>query len=86
MNLKASIFAVTAGLLPFTVFAGPDCSSMKHDHPMWEIVKSFEEHIGTVKLAKVTSGNCFEIYGYADGNKKVEIYYNPTTGKEISRK
>ena len=64
--------------------AGPDCSDIPHDMAMWEIVKAFEDGEGTVKLAKVTSGNCFEIYGTID-EKKYEIYYNPQTGEEMER-
>lgn len=70
--------------LASAAFAGPDCSEMTHDIPMWEVVKAFEEADGIVKLAKVTTGNCFEIYGVVDG-QKYEIYYNPTTGVEIER-
>ena len=63
--------------------AGPDCSAMQATKPMWEIAKAFEEAGGTIREMKVSDG-CYEIYGTA-GEKKLEIYYDPSTGAELER-
>lgn len=36
-----------------------------------------------IKKFKVTSGNCYEVYGWDKDGKKVEIYYNPITGEKV---
>lgn len=81
---RSLLLALGLSTVAGAAFAGPDCSAMPHKTHMWEVVKTFEENAGTVKLAKVTSGNCYEIYGTQNG-QKFEIYYNPETGEEISR-
>ncbi|PZR40655.1 MAG: PepSY domain-containing protein, partial [Ectopseudomonas oleovorans] len=32
---------------------------------------------------KVTGGNCYEIYGFDKDGKKVEIYFDPVSGKPV---
>lgn len=78
------IAAGTAALLATPALAGPTCSGDAEMLPMSQIVKSFEDAGGEIKLAKITSGGCYEIYGYEDG-QKVEIYYDPRTGEELER-
>lgn len=85
MYPKKSIIFVLAFMLPASAaLAGPDCSNLEHKIAMSQIVKNFEDTGGSIKLAKVTSDNCYEIYGTINGDK-VEIYYDPSTGEEISR-
>jgi hypothetical protein len=36
-----------------------------------------------IKVFKVTKGNCYEIYGWDDQKRKVEIYFNPVTGDKV---
>lgn len=65
-------------------WADPDCTNMGEPKPLWEIVRQFEEAGGKVEVAQVTDDQCYEIYG-REGEKKVEIYYNPVTGEELER-
>jgi len=76
----ATMVALFAG----PALAGPDCSTMGEPQAIWPIVKAFEEAGGKVVNAKVSGGDCYEIYGF-EGEKKVEIYYNPVTGEELER-
>jgi hypothetical protein len=39
-----------------------------------------------IKKFKVTSGNCYEIYGWDKQGKKVEVYFNPVTGEIIKQR
>ena len=34
---------------------------------------------------KVTSGNCYEIYGWDKDENKVEIYFNPVNGDVVKK-
>ena len=50
---------------------------------MWKIAQGFEEANGTIMQMKVSDG-CYEIYG-RQGDRKVEIYYDPRSGAELER-
>jgi hypothetical protein len=36
-----------------------------------------------IKKFKITKGNCYEIYGWDKQRVKVEIYFDPVTGKAV---
>ena len=80
ISLTALMSVATIG----NAYAGPNCSNMPHDVSLSSVVKNFEDASGRVKLAKITSDNCYEIYGEING-QRFEIYYNPTTGAELQR-
>lgn len=72
-------------LIMSSAFAGPDCT--KEAKSQWQDQKKFQENLVKegykIKKFKVTSGNCYEIYGWDKDKRKVEIYFNPITGKKI---
>jgi hypothetical protein len=78
---------LTIILLVFSVsaFAGPECT--KEDKSKWQDKQKFEKNLVEqgykVKVFKVTKGNCYELYGWNKEGKKVEIYFNPITGKKV---
>jgi hypothetical protein len=39
-----------------------------------------------IKTFKVTSGQCYEIYGHDKDGKKIEIYFDPATAAVLERK
>lgn len=65
--------------------AGPLCT----DEPKeaWMSQKEMKKMINDagyrIKLFKVTSGNCYEFYGWDKEGRKVEIYHNPITGEPV---
>jgi hypothetical protein len=63
--------------------AGPDCGGKAMTTPMWQVARTFEEAGGAIRDMKIEDG-CYEIKGEAAG-KKVEVYYDPTTGAELER-
>ncbi len=69
-------------------FAGPDCTKEAKDKWKDEAAfqKSLTEEGYKIKKFKVTSGNCYEIYGHNKDGKKVEIYFNPVTGEKVKEK
>jgi hypothetical protein len=82
--MKALLFAaLPLGLLAAPAFAGPDCEGATASTPMWQVAKSFEEAGGAIREMKVEDG-CDEIKGL-HGDKKFEIYFDPTSGVELER-
>lgn len=84
MSIK-KIVIIGLSLASFNlVYAGPSCKVNENKIPMWKVAQNFEENEkGTIKVLKETSGKCYEIYGFKNG-EKVEIYYDPNNGKSIS--
>jgi hypothetical protein len=80
---KLLIAALPLTLFAAPAFAGPDCESMAASTPMWHVARSFEEAGGTIRDMKVEDG-CYEIKG-DQGGKRVEVYFNPSTGAEMER-
>lgn len=68
--------------------AGPQCTD--EDKSTWLDQTKFQEELKSqgyeIKVFKVTDGNCYEIYGWNQDKKKVEIYFDPVTGKPVKEK
>ena len=68
-----------------TAIAEPKCTQEPKDK--WKEQKAFEQSLKDqgykIKKFKVTSGNCYELYGWSKDGKKVEIYFNPVTGETV---
>lgn len=66
-------------------FAGPQCTTA--DKAQWQDEAKFQENLKAegyeIKKFKVTGGNCYEIYGWNKDKQKVEIYFDPVTGKAV---
>ncbi|SEI52591.1 Peptidase propeptide and YPEB domain-containing protein [Azotobacter beijerinckii] len=66
-------------------FAGPQCTSA--DKAQWQDQAKFQEQLKAqgydIQKFKVTSGNCYEIYGHDKDKRKVEIYFDPVSGKPV---
>lgn len=69
-------------------FAGPECTTA--DKAQWQDQAAFQENLKSqgyeIKKFKVTSGNCYEIYGWDKDRKKVEIYFDPVSGSAVKSK
>jgi hypothetical protein len=83
MRLAAAIVAIS--LLSGSAFAGPNCTSEPKEKWMSETdMKSKIASLGyKYRVFKVTTGNCYEIYGQDDAGKRVEIYFHPITGSVV---
>jgi hypothetical protein len=66
---------------------GAKCTSEPKDKWLSETaMKAKVAELGyTYKIFKVTSGNCYEIYGQDPAGKRVEIYFNPMTGEIVEQ-
>lgn len=67
--------------------AGPTCSVPK---AQWMDEASFKKGLEAqgyqIKTFKVSKGQCYEIYGHDKTGKRVEIYFDPSTGKVLETK
>jgi hypothetical protein len=66
-------------------WAGPECTTA--DKSQWQDAAKFQEKLKAegyeIRKFKVTDGNCYEIYGWNKAKQKVEIYFDPVTGKAV---
>lgn len=69
-------------------FATTECT--KEDSAKWMDKVKFQNDLKaegySIKVFKVTKGNCYEIYGKNKEGQKVEIYFNPITGEKVKTK
>ena len=84
--IKPIVFALLATASTLS-FAGPKCT--EQDRSEWMTEEAMKAQIAAegyqIKKFKITSGNCYEIYGYDTQNQKVEIYYHPVTGEVVKK-
>jgi hypothetical protein len=68
-------------------FAGPTCNVPKDK---WMKEADFKAQIEKqgyqIKTFKVSKGQCYEIYGFDKGGKRVEIYFDPATAAVLEQK
>lgn len=82
--MKKLIAICSLTLMSSLAFSAVECT--KEPKGSWQNEEQFKKGLGAtykIKNFKVTSGNCYEIYGWNKENKKVEIYFNPVTGKIV---
>jgi hypothetical protein len=77
-----------AGLLiaASPALAEPQCTSEPASkwQPKEEMMKAVIASNGyKVDVFKVTTGNCYELYGRDKAGKRIEIYYHPITGAVV---
>ncbi|MBC7456929.1 MAG: PepSY domain-containing protein [Bdellovibrionaceae bacterium] len=87
--MKAMLLVFSALTVCASVsFAGPDCT--KDPKKKWQNAETFQkDRIAEgykIKKFKVTSGNCYEIYGWNKEGQKIEIYFNPVDGSKVKEK
>jgi hypothetical protein len=81
--MKTLALGLCALALAGPALADPSCKGADPTMPMWQVAKGFEDAGGKIREMKVSDG-CYEIYG-ANGQSRLEIYYDPATGAELQR-
>lgn len=67
--------------------ASPTCTAPKEQWKPEATFKSDLEAQGyKIKTFKVTKNQCYEIYGTDKAGKKIEIYFDPVSGKPLLQK
>ena len=81
--------AISTLLLAFagTALASPTCTGPKDQwKPEAAFKKELEAQGYQIRNFKTTKGNCYEMYGIDKAGKKVEIYFDPVSGKPVQEK
>jgi hypothetical protein len=83
MHRLTIVFAFT--LLSGSALAGPICTAEPKDKWLSEgAMKAKIAELGyKYKIFKVTTGNCYEIYGHDKSGQRIEIYFHPVTGNVV---
>jgi hypothetical protein len=85
--MKSIVLATLLTAVAGTAMASPTCTAPKEN---WKPEASFKKEVEAqgyqIKNFKVTKGNCYEIYGTDKAGKKVEIYFDPASGKALEQK
>ena len=85
--MKSLMLSALAVLVSGAALAGPACNVPKEKWlPEAGFQKDLEAQGYQIKTFKVSKGQCYEIYGFDKAGKKVEIYFDPATGKPIESK
>lgn len=93
-HIISGMVLATAMLTTTAAIAGPDCTEDPQDKWMSELdmqKKIINDYSFTIDMFKVTSGNCYEIYGReqkegAEEWTKTEIYFHPVSGDIVQQK
>ena len=82
--MKRIAAAMCSLALTSIALAGPTCATTRDG---WKPEEGFKKDLAAqgyqIKVFKVTKGNCYEIYGHDKAGKKVEIYFDPVSGKPV---
>ncbi|WP_310565553.1 PepSY domain-containing protein [Hydrogenophaga sp.] len=85
--MKSLMLSIAAVLVSGAALAGPACNVPKDQWlPEAGFKKDLQAQGYQIKTFKVSKGQCYEIYGFDKAGKKVEIYFDPATGKPIESK
>ncbi|HEX5778172.1 MAG TPA: PepSY domain-containing protein [Xanthobacteraceae bacterium] len=83
--MRRVVLLLTFAVLAGPAMAGPNCTSEPKAN--WLSEAAMKEKIAALgykfRVFKVTSGNCYEIYGTDTGGKRIEVYFHPVTGKVV---
>jgi hypothetical protein len=85
--MKSVVTAAALTLTALAASAGPTCTAPKES---WKPEAQFQQELKdqgySIRNFKVTKGHCYEMYGTDKTGKKVEIYFDPATGRAIESK
>lgn len=86
--LKTATFLSALLVLTSQAQAGPKCTEGPDSSwiPADKMQQQIVEQGYKIKKFKTTSGGCYEIYGWDQAQRKVEIYYHPVTGAVVKQK
>ncbi len=83
--MRPLMLGLAMTMLAGSAIAGPACTSEPKEK--WLSESDMKAKLATqgykYKVFKVTTGNCYEIYGQDDKGQRVEIYFHPITGAVV---
>lgn len=85
--MKHLVITAVCVVLTGAAIAGPKCDKPKDQWMKESAFRTQLEQKGyQIKTFKVSSGQCYEIYGSDKSGKKVEIYFDPVTAEILQSK
>lgn len=80
-----ALIASLAILMSLPAAARPHCTDMPAESwiPAAEMKARIASAEYKVDVFKTTAGNCYEIYGRNKDGMRVEVYFDPVTGKIV---
>jgi hypothetical protein len=81
-----TVATLTFALLASAALAEPKCTSEPKSKWLSETAMKAKiaERGYKYTVFKVTTGNCYEIYGRDSAGKRIEIYFHPMTGEVVN--
>jgi hypothetical protein len=85
--MRRWMLGLAISMLAGSAFASPTCTNEPKDKWLSEgEMNATIAKLGfTYKAFKVTTGNCYEIYGRDNAGQRIEVYFHPVTGAIIER-
>ena len=85
--LKTTVFISTLLFLAGNAQAGPSCTDGQDSSwiPEEKMQQQIREQGYKIKNFKTTSGGCYEIYGWDQQSRRVEIYFHPVSGAIVKQ-
>lgn len=85
MAIHRLVIAAALCVLAGPALAGPTCTS--EPKQKWMSESDMKAKLAAqgykYKVFKVTTGNCYEIYGQNEKGQRVEIYFHPISGAVV---
>lgn len=79
------LLAIVLAAIALPALAGPRCT--EEPQSKWltksEMMQRIEKMGHRFSVFKTTAGNCYEIYGRDKSGNRIEIYFDPVTGKVV---
>ena len=83
--MRSIAVALAIAVLSSPALAGPKCTS--EPKAKWMSEADMKSKIASMgykyRVFKVTSGNCYEIYGQDSAGKRIEVYFYPISGAVV---
>jgi len=85
--MRRSAIAVVLLLVAGPAIAGPTCTTEPKANWISETaMKAKIAQAGySYRVFKVTTGNCYEIYGRDKAGKRIEVYFHPINGNVVEQ-
>jgi hypothetical protein len=84
--MRALLGVIALFLSAAPAYANPQCTTEPASkwQPKDDMMKRIVAADGyKVDVFKITTGNCYELYGRDKAGKRIEIYYHPMTGDVV---
>ena len=85
--MKNLLMVIVCSMVIVSCSKKTECTSQ--DKSEWQNQEEFQTKLKNdgykINEFKVTSGNCYEIYGWDKDENKVEIYFNPVDGEIVKK-